>query len=572
VTGRARVRAIAAVALACTIAVPPTAARADGGTVADDGFLGVRRPVLAIDDCPRQPDLTDAARTAAAREHYERGYVLFSQGEYEGAARELIASYCLVDHPVLLKTLGQTFERMVLYEEAVAYYERYVVSNDATQLSPCDPSPEAERKLLSARVEVLRRLPSTVTVATEPPGSTVELSNDAGRQALGNDREELQVVAGTYEMLVTHPGYEPRRTVVAVGIGRPYAFSFRLDARKTRLQIQAVPGDARIFVDGRLAGLGAYDGDATLGSHDVMVEAQGRITRQLTVELVEGENRPVAVELASEPGSGRRHLVAGSVALGGVLGAGTGGLGGSEGGGGAGFVLGALAGGSAGYLLIPRDVRLGTGSLIVTAGMTGAFNGLALGGALNDRDGQFANDDDLAGAGYGMVGGAVIGTTAGIALASWLEPSPGDAALVNSGVAWGAVTGALFIPVFDASSRTRYATLIAGLDLGVVAGGLLASRYDVSRRRMVFIDLAGIGGVIAGLATESAVSGATEDKGSGESSAHYALAGMAIGLGLGTFFTRNLDAPKLPRLTPSVTRTVDDAGGQRLMINVGGEL
>ena len=65
-------------------------------------------------------------------------------------------------------------------------------------------------KNISARVEVLRRLPSTVTVATEPPGSTIELASDAGRQALGSDGQALQVVAGTYELTVQRPGYEPR--------------------------------------------------------------------------------------------------------------------------------------------------------------------------------------------------------------------------------------------------------------------------------------------------------------------------------------------------------------------------
>ena len=106
----------------------------------------------------------------------------------------------------------------------------------------------------------------------------------------------------------------------------------------------------------------------------------------------------------------------------------------------------------------------------------------------------------------------------------------------------------------------------------MVAGALLASRYDVSRRRVVFIDLAGVAGMVAGLATKSAVSGATNDAASGESSAHFALGGMAVGLGLGTFLTRNMDIPKLPRLTPSVTRGDDGAGGETLMFTVGGEL
>ncbi len=559
---------LAAIATACILA---GAARADG-PAADDGFLGVRPPALAIDDCPLAPDLTAEQRTKVAGEHYDRGFVLYSQGEYETAIRELVASYCLVNHPVLLRTIGQTYERMVRYEEAVGYFERYVVAGDYTKLSACDADPDIDRKIISARIEVLRRLPSTVTVATEPTGSTIELASDAGRQAIGSDRDVLQVVAGTYEMTVSHAGYEPEVTTITVGIGRPYSFSFRLEPRKARLRIQTVPADARIFVDGRLAGIGAYDADAPLGSHDVMAEAAEHLTGRVTVELVEGENRPVVIDLPAVPGSGRRHLIGGAIALGGALGVTAGALGGQEEGGGAGFLLGAIGGGAAGYLFIPRDVRLGTGSFLVTTGLAGAINGLAVGGILNDDDKEFGNEDDTTGAGFGLVGGAVIGVGVGLVLDPRLEISPGDAALFNSGVGWGAITGALFVPIFDAASRTRYATLLAGLDLGVVSGALLASRYDVSRRRVVFIDLAGLAGMVAGLATESAVSGARNDTGSGESSAHYALGGMAVGLGLGTFLTRNLDVPKLPRLTPSVQRGKDPVGGQSLVFTLGGAM
>lgn len=535
----------------------------------DDGFLGTRRVPLAIDDCPLAPAVSEDARLAAAAEHYDRGDVLYVQGEYEAAAREFIASYCLIPVARVLKDIGQTYERLVQYEQAVAYFERYVLTADDRRLSACDPEPAVDRKNMSARIEVLRRLPSTVTVATEPPGSSIELVSDAGRQALGSDGKPLQVVAGTYEMRVTRAGYQPETRTVTVGIGRPYSFSFRLEPRRARLRVQAVPGDARIFVDGRLAGLGSYDGDAPLGSHDLMVEAAGRVTRQLSIELVEGENKPVTVELDAPPGSGRKHLIGGSIALGSLLGAGAGGLGGSESGG-AGFLLGAVGGGLGGYLFVPRDVSLGTGSFLVTASLAGGLNGLVVGGALNDGDGSFASSDDSAGAGYGLVGGAIVGLGTGLVLAPRLQPTAGDAALFNSGVAWGAITGALFIPVFDASSRVRYATLATGLDLGVVAGALLAARYDVSRRRVVFIDLSGFAGMLAGLATESAVSGATNDTGSGERTSHYALGGMAIGLGLGTFLTRNLDVPKLPRLTPSVSR--GGADGRTVIVGLGGLL
>ncbi len=49
------------------------------------------RPALAVDDCPLAPALDDAAMHRVAAEHYDRGSVLYSQGEYDGAVRELVA-------------------------------------------------------------------------------------------------------------------------------------------------------------------------------------------------------------------------------------------------------------------------------------------------------------------------------------------------------------------------------------------------------------------------------------------------------------------------------------------------
>ncbi len=126
--------------------------------------------------------------------------------------------------------------------------------------------------------------------------------------------------------------------------------------------------------------------------------------------------------------------------------------------------------------------------------------------------------------------------------------------------------------MFAGSDRTDLALTSAGSGLGLVTGVVLAKRYAISRRRAIYIDLAGAAGLVAGLAVQNgAQSSDTGTSASDESRSHFTLAGMAIGLGLGVYLSRNVDAPIL-RLQPTVTPVRDRAGGQGLVVGLGGAL
>jgi hypothetical protein len=93
--------------------------------------------------------------------------------------------------------------------------------------------------------------------------------------------------------------------------------------------------------------------------------------------------------------------------------------------------------------------------------------------------------------------------------------------------------------------------LLAGLNLGVVAGAVLARGAEMSRGRVALIDLSGLGGTVAGFALGEAFDTNPERL------SHFALVGMATGLIAGTWITRLLDEPKII-LQPGVAPT---AGG-----------
>jgi hypothetical protein len=179
---------------------------------------------------------------------------------------------------------------------------------------------------------------------------------------------------------------------------------------------------------------------------------------------------------------------------------------------------------------------------------------------------------------YPVVGlAAVLGGTGGYLVGDAIRINVGDAALINSGVVWGSVSGALFAASFDPGHAVSGGLLLSGLGMGTAGGLLLQSNFSVSRTHAVLIDVGGVVGIIGGLALESLVyptatsqtPSAVLDARAQEHLANYALGGMAIGLLTAGVLTRNLDNPKIP-VSPAITQTTGGDGRVATMYGVAG--
>src|SRR5262245_673212 len=121
---------VAALALVIASVLGPALAVAQPQDVrrSEGGYIGKELVRLEIDDCPPLPAADDQRLRDLAGEHYDRGEVLYVQGDYKGAVSEFVASYCLSPYYTVLKDIGQSYERSLEYERAVAYLERYVLA------------------------------------------------------------------------------------------------------------------------------------------------------------------------------------------------------------------------------------------------------------------------------------------------------------------------------------------------------------------------------------------------------------------------------------------------------------
>jgi len=569
-------RALLVIAL-CLGSIATARADEDGGKLddaapgEDTGYIGKRRVRLAIDECPAPPDLPEAKISEIAGDHYNRGGVLYYQGDYEGAIREFVQTLCMVPSASeVLFSIGQAFERLLQYDVAIAYYERYVLQNRGASQKDID-----ERRNVASRIQVLQRLPARIRVVTSPEGAIVSFTDDLGvRRNLGRiTTEAYEVVAGHYTMTIELAGHETIEQQIDPAIGQPYSYYFALQPKKGHLVVNTDPLDARIFVDDRLAGIGHYDERLPGGSYKVTIEATGRTSETRRIEVVADREVELPVRLPPQPASGKRQLIVGASAAGGIMGSiALGVLEGTENAarGGLGFLGGVGIGFVGGYFGIPDDIPVGSSSYIITSGLIGAGEA-GLIASMIERQGNEATGPVAIG---GMAAGAVFASLT----AERFHLDAGDAAILNSGALWGAIGGGLFAAIFEFEPGVSEGLVLGGLNLGVVSGVLLGRRVDFSRRHVALIDLSGLAGMGVAVSIQSVIDNATSDPDSadasgdstGERTAHFALAGMAGGLAIGAFLTRNIDAPKIKALAPVIQTTPAPGGGKTTVIGISG--
>jgi hypothetical protein len=561
--------AVAIVVLALSGAVARAQPADRGATGANTGYVGREVTALEVDDC-KQIELTRQQIQKQGFEHFDRGLTLYAQGDYEGAVRELVYSYCLVPSLYfILKDIGQAYERNLDYEKAVGYLERYVQAVPPPGTPPCDvcpADPQQDKANVARRVEVLKKLKAKVYVESSPPGAQITIANDAGVAARAHSGETIDVLGGHYDLTTELDGFEPHHQAIDVLIGKPYTYFVPLVAQKGRLSMQVRPTDARIFIGDRFVGIGHIDVALEGNTYVVTTEAADRITDKRQIEVHANQVKRVQVELTAQPQLGRRQLIGFATAAGAAS---------------AGLLLttfqntglaglGSVAGGAAGFagslFLLPDDLPLGTSNLTVTATLGGGVLGAGVGLLFTQRAEVLQP----------VIGATlVIGGTAGYYVARQLRINTGDAALLNSGVIWGSTAGALFAASFDPGHIVGGGLVLSGLGMGTIGALLLQSNFSVSRTHAALIDVGGLIGIIGGLAIESLVypvqrsDAPVVDPRSQEHLANFALGGMAVGLLAAGILTRNLDAPNIP-ITPSITTTTARDGHATSLYGVTG--
>jgi hypothetical protein len=521
-------------------------------------------PALEIDDCPKPDEgLTQQDLIKRGGERFDRGNTLYLQGDYQGSVKELVGAYCTIPFPSILKNVGQSYERLLEYEKAIAYLQRYAdsITPQTKRESDCAVEPMVDKQNTLRRIEVLKRLEAHVLVETTPEDAQVTIQSKERRVAYGPSGKELLVSGGAYEMIVEKVGHKTERRTIEVKIGKPYTFFVELKKLEGRLSIQTTPADARVFIDKRFVGVGSAKEDLPATSYQLLVEAAGREEYKETIEVLPNRENRLNIELRPKPQFARRQLIVfagigGAVATGSLLFAFE-----DTAIAGIGSVAGIGAGLLGSYLYLPDEVPLGTANITITTSLAASAAGIATTLVFTEDPGII---EPVLGASM------LLGAGAGYYFGNRTKINPGDAALLNTTMLWGAMAGTGFAVSFGSGRELSAGLVLSGLGMGTIGGLLMTNYYDISRTHAALIDVGGIVGVIGGLAAESIVY--REDQNTErneEHAANFALGGMAIGLIVAGVLTRNIDEPKIP-ITPTLGTAKDATGASTTTFGFGG--
>jgi hypothetical protein len=546
----------------------PDSDEPDPGASTSTGFIGKPKIRLDVDDCPTKPNQPQDKIVAIAREHYDRGEVLYVQGDYPGAVQEFTASYCLVpSFYTILKDIGQAYERELDYQRAIAYLDRYVaeIPLDAKAAGACATDPQTDRKNVTARLSVLAALPARINVSSLPEGATVAMISDTGIAARGIAGGNLiETRSGHYQINVSLEGYETVSKEVDLEVGKPYGYFFSLVRQKGRLNIVSVPENGTIFLDGRAVGSGSISLDLTAGNYNVRVEATDHISAEQTITVLPKKDNRAVVSLIRVPQSGRTQLLVGLPIAATLVGLGfdtT--VAQSKN---AGVFSAGIISLAAGYFLIPRDIPLGASSLSLTGMFGGVIAGNTLAGAVIGTDNSKTIGSALGIAGLGI---------AGYQIGRRLRISPGDAALINSGVIWGTAVGGLFALTFKASAKADSAVTLSGLAVGTLTAALLTRSFELSRTHVALIDLGGVLGAALGYSASTLRTGKLDQSmqptaAQDQTLGHFVLAGIAVGMLSSALLTRNYDRSSSSALAPGINAVRDSDGKNVTTLGVTG--
>lgn len=407
--------------------------------------------------------------TAQARSHYEMGLKLFDAREHEQALIEFSKANEIKPRPAALFMMAQCEYLMGRLKEASAHYQRYATENPTGEFAD----------LARDRVESIGKRPSTFVVNSVPEDVTVRISptSDSGTVvATGQAPNNFSVPRGKYRLDVTKPNYQGQTRIVDVDLGETKPLFFKLDPIPARLEIETIPSGATLYVNGNRA-RNPYHQDVTPGHVEVFAEATDHESKTVDLTLAPGERMqligPSRLRLTYVQRSGRPELLFAS------------------------GLIGALVGAGAIAAAIGKDLdsqNVASIALITGGGIAGAVAGTVVGTPLIP---QYIPDNQA----FFILGSTWIGAAEGMGVGFVWQQVTTHNGMRTDNCPPGTETCR---PQIGNQLRAAFVGSLPGLALGLT-GGALASKKAPTYGRVMLIQSAAAGGIVAGALTQVTV-------------------------------------------------------------------
>lgn len=183
----------------------------------------MRRLVLVMLLVGMGQSAPDTARSAPgnlakARQHYQRGRLLYSQGKFRAAIAQFTQAQSFRRHPIIRFNLGQCHRQLREWAKALFCYKLYL-----SELPRASNRTEVRRFIRdmarkAAQAARLRQL-GKLSVVTQPAGAQLFV-NRFGGTPHGTSPTTLSLKAGQYVLEVRLPGYHTVYHKVSITVGK----------------------------------------------------------------------------------------------------------------------------------------------------------------------------------------------------------------------------------------------------------------------------------------------------------------------------------------------------------------
>jgi hypothetical protein len=244
-------------------------------------------PTAPASKAPLSESLTGEAKT-----EYDAGKILYEDGDYSGASLKFQRAYELSKDPRLLwnrAAAEKNLRHYVLVSELVRGY----LTEGAAFISDTDRA-DGEALLVTVGAFVAK-----LAITVSQPGATILIDGKpSGSSPL---KEPLLVDMGQHEVKVELNGYKTIARPVQVAGGGTTAVDFALEVEKHEGTLRITVGmDATIRVDGKMVGMGQWQGTLPSGVHTVEASAKGKQTYVSDVLVQDNQTSNLPITLQNE--------------------------------------------------------------------------------------------------------------------------------------------------------------------------------------------------------------------------------------------------------------------------------
>jgi hypothetical protein len=225
-----------------------------------------------------------------AKADYEAGRLLYTDGDYAGAALRFNRAYERSGDPRLLWNTAAARKGERRYAEVERLVQQYLA--DYWQIT------SAQRTKATMLLDTIQAFIADLKVEVAQAGAKISIDGvEVGTSPLA---KTLRVDMGDRRVKVTKQGFVPFEEVRNITANTLLSVNLEQELREGRLRVLSPP-DSVVRVDGKRVTAGSWEGSVSAGSHQVDVEAPDKIPFRTETIVSDHETETLHVELETSP-------------------------------------------------------------------------------------------------------------------------------------------------------------------------------------------------------------------------------------------------------------------------------